>query len=683
MRYLPQMPFTVFYLCLLVNIILFTACNKNKPDTGNGTLKHRFRDIDSLIIAGKGDSAFKLMARLRPQIKNSDPLICQYYNISAEHFRSDIPFMQLYADSALSFFTNKNNIEQYKEQYLQTLLTKGDACMLDGRYNLALHYYDSGKDLLINGGCDDGILATKIAGIYYAQKNYALSARYWGESYRHLGACNPGISAQKLFFMRQSSLNNAGVAFERDGQLDSAVYYYNRDLKLIQQADKENVLTKYYINVSSIVVTDNLGGIAIKKNNYPEADRYLTIALHIPTVDVDGMRITPYIKFADLNTRTGNYARAAEAFNESRKLLNLYWKDNPDALIKWNKLYAAYLFKIKQPELAYQYLNTYIHISDSIQLRTNKILKLDIDRELISLHQQQALAGLKEQNKLNLIYLLAVTITALLLTVITVLITRSLRRSRKNHRDSVLYNEQLKDTLAKLESANQNYIRMMRVMAHDLRNPLWGITGLATMLLNDDEEHFSADGRHTLKLIESTGSNTMDMINELLKSGLDDENAPISVEEVNLKKLLFDSVELLRFKAKDKGQEIIFESDGEPVMALVNVEKMWRVFNNVIVNAIKFSFEGGSIHVGIRVQEGNVLIHVADNGIGIPEKNRESIFEMFTPSKRQGTGGEQPFGLGLSITKKIIEKHGGKIWFTSETGKGTIFYLQLSANKIN
>ncbi|WP_184544098.1 tetratricopeptide repeat-containing sensor histidine kinase [Mucilaginibacter sp. FT3.2] len=674
-------PYTVFYPYLFIYIILFTACENPGSNKESITLKRQFENVDSLIIASKGDSAIKILLKLRPQIKSNDPYITVYYCIMADRSRYNVPAMQVYADSALAFFNDKNNADKYKEQYLQTLLTKGDACMLDGRYNQALHYYDSGKRLLINGSCDDGILSARMADIYFAQKNYALAAKYWGQNYNHLGACNPMLTREKLFFIRQSALNNAGVAFERNGQLDSAAFYYNRDLKLIQQADRDNILTKFYINASSIVVYDNLGGLAIKKGNYGEANRCLTIALNTPTVDVDGMRITLYMKYADLNTRTGNYSQAAEAFNKSRKLLDRYWKDNPDALLKWNKLYAAYLFKIKQPEKAYQYLDTYVRLSDSLQASTSKIFRLDVDRELTTLHQQQTLNELKQQDKLKLIYLVAITIAAVLLSVIMVLITRSLKRSRKNHHNTVLYNGQLKDTLAKLESANQNYIRMMRVMAHDLRNPLWGITGLATMLL-DEDEHFSEDSRHALKLIESTGSNTMDMINELLRSGLDDENAPIAAEEVNLKKLLFDSVELLRFKAKTKNQEIIFENDDKPVIAHVNAEKMWRVFNNVIVNAIKFSFEGGTIKIGMQVQENQVLIHVEDNGIGIPEKNRESIFEMFTPSKRQGTGGEQPFGLGLSITKKIIEKHGGKIWFTSEVGKGTVFYLQLNLNTI-
>jgi signal transduction histidine kinase len=676
MRFNRLMFYRFAQLVILFNIIILCGCGSSQNHADDPALKSAYQHIDSLVVAGKGDSAMGMLKVLGKKIKRNDQLIIQYYCLMAENHRFDLPNMELYADSAMAFFDDKENAIKYPESYLQALFIKGDACLLDKRYNQALHYYDKGRTVIADGNCDNGLLATKLAGIYYAQKNYALAAKYWGQNYRLLGTCDPKITPQKLFFMRQAALNNAGFSFEKSGQIDSAASYYQQDFNLIQQIDKDNILDKYYVNTSSIVVYDNLGGLAIKHGNYTEAFKYLNKCVSIPTIDIDGMRITPFMKLADLYVRTGNYPQAALAFDKSRQLLNKYWRGNPEGNIKWHKLYADYLIKLNQPAKAYEHLGDYIRLSDSLENATSKIFRLDVDRELTSLHQQQLLAELKQQDKLKLIYLAAISVVLLLLIVIVVLVSRNLKRSRKGHRKTEIYASQLKDTLAELEGANKNYIRMMRVMAHDLRNPLWGITGLATMLL-DEEESVSAESRHALKLIESTGSNTMDMINELLRSGLDDENEAIVLEEINLKKLLFDSVELLRFKAKDKNQQIVFEADDNPVITRVNAEKMWRAFNNVIVNAIKFSFDGGIITVKMVADDKHITVSVADCGIGISDKNRDSIFEMFTPNKRQGTGGEQPFGLGLSITKKIMEKHGGKVWFTSEVGKGTVFYLEL------
>jgi signal transduction histidine kinase len=235
----------------------------------------------------------------------------------------------------------------------------------------------------------------------------------------------------------------------------------------------------------------------------------------------------------------------------------------------------------------------------------------------------------------------------------------------------------LQRALRESERTNLNYIRIMRVMAHDLRNPVSGITGIAGLLL--DEESFSDDNRQMLKLIENTGIHSLEMINELLKTGLADENEPLLKEPFDIKEIVMDSVELLQFTANDKNQLIVFEHDGQPLVINVNYEKIWRVVNNLIVNAIKFSYVSGAIKVQIQNNEDkhHVLLSITDSGIGIDNTRKKEIFEMFTPMKQPGTNGEQSFGLGLSISKKIIEKHRGKIWFDSEIGIGTTFYVQL------
>lgn len=182
-----------------------------------------------------------------------------------------------------------------------------------------------------------------------------------------------------------------------------------------------------------------------------------------------------------------------------------------------------------------------------------------------------------------------------------------------------------------------------------------------------------------LKLLESTGVHALEMINELLNSGLGNDEGPLIKEETDIKELLYDSVELLQYKANEKKQQITVESDDAPIIAAVNHEKIWRVFNNLIVNAIKFSYVGGLIFVSIKVLTGTrkILISIADNGMGIPDSDKDRIFEMFTTAKRPGTEGEQPFGLGLSISKRIIENHNGRLWFESSAGYGTTFYIEL------
>jgi two-component system sensor histidine kinase VicK len=142
-------------------------------------------------------------------------------------------------------------------------------------------------------------------------------------------------------------------------------------------------------------------------------------------------------------------------------------------------------------------------------------------------------------------------------------------------------------------------------------------------------------------------------------------------------------VELLRFKAAEKGQKILLETPDKQQELLISREKIWRVISNLISNAIKFSPTGETITVKVTNNADAVVISVKDNGIGIPEKLQTEVFNMFTSAQRPGTDGEKSFGLGLSICRQIVEKHNGKIWLESSDGHGTTFFVSLPVQPLD
>ncbi|MCR8556697.1 hypothetical protein KXD93_03550 [Mucilaginibacter sp. BJC16-A38] len=658
----------LFWLCGL------SSCSQTDSAAHN-EIKKQLQITDSLIIAGKGDSAIALLQKLRTGIPASDPLICTYYYLLSGHNFNSPALMNKYADSAMVFFADQKTIEKYPNEYFQSVLTKGDACLKNKDYIGALKYYYKGQEILPAGICDNGNLASKIGVIYFAQKNYIMAARYQAKSYSRLGQCSDGITAQKLFFLKQGALNNTGFSFQKAGMPDSAIKYYLKDVALIDNTERTRQIDERYINSARLVVYDNLGGINLQQGNLQLAKSYLDKSTALDKGNMDGAGIPPLLKLAELNLKTGNYADIAGLFSKSRILLTLYPDENIDSELKWNRLYAQYLFKINEPAKAYHFLNTYLDLKEHEDKTYSDLYRLNIDSELKSLQQKQALVKLQEQDKIKRMYIVGFAIFVIFSVATILMISRILKRTKESRETVTKHNKELQRAMDELERVNKNYIRIMRVMAHDLRNPLSGITGLAAMLMIEDE--FSEDSKNMLRLIETTGLHSMEMINELLKSGLADENEKLVKQRIDLNSLLYDSVELLQFKAREKNQTIAFEHDNKPLMAEVNHEKIWRVINNIIVNAIKFSHEGGIIKVGISGKESKILISIADNGIGISEEQKDIVFEMFTPAKKSGTNGEQPFGLGLSISKRIIELHGGRIWFESNMGKGTIFYVEL------
>lgn len=652
-------------------ILLYGCTNHQSSSKINAThINKQLRLADSLMAAGKKHEGTLMFAGIRKQLNESHPSIVNYYCLIAK-WTYQWGMNNKYADSALSYFNSEALKKEYPAEYYKALLAKGETCIYLKQYNQALRYYYDARKIFSTGNCEDGYLGAKIARIYYNQHNYKTAAQLWVEGVSSMSRCQNAVSYPMYFYTMQSFLNNAGLSYEKAGMMDSAGYYYLKDIKLISEAEKQQI----DISAAKISVYDNLGSLNLKLGRVIKAVDYLTLSVTTPINEVDGIKIPPYIKLAQAQMTFKNYPLALKSLQLARQRLDRF-PNNLDQEVLWYKVNAAYLYQTKKAGQSYESVLRYVQLKDSLEHASTDLLRLDVDGEMKAMYQQQAIHDLSHKNKLKKFYLAGSLTAALLAVIIIFLIYRNLKRSQKMHQVSELHNQHMQQAMDELKRANENYIRIMRIMAHDLRNPLSGMTGLASVLLAEDD--FSNDNRHMLQLIESTGIHSMEMIGELLKTGLADETEPIVTGLVDLKALLYESVELLRFKAMEKNQQIIFENiDDQPITARVSHEKIWRVFNNLIVNAIKFSYEGSEVKVNIIQERQEIIISIADSGIGISDKDKALIFEMFTPSKKLGTQGEQSFGLGLSISKRIIEKHNGKIWFNSKEGVGTTFYIKL------
>jgi signal transduction histidine kinase len=257
------------------------------------------------------------------------------------------------------------------------------------------------------------------------------------------------------------------------------------------------------------------------------------------------------------------------------------------------------------------------------------------------------------------------------ITIIVVLVVYRLYRvSRRLNRQISEQNTQMQKALTALEQSQEDNTRMMQIVAHDLRNPIGGMFSIASMML--DEERPEED-RMLLELIRTSGQNSLDLVSDLLQVHTKLEE--LKKEPVDLGQMLHYCVDLLRHKAEAKGQQIDLRTSAVVIPA--NREKLWRVISNLIANAIKFSPAGSAIRVSLQEDANQIRIAVEDHGIGIPQELAPKIFDMFTDAKRTGTAGEPPFGLGLAISKQIVEAHGGKIWFDSKPANGTTFFVEL------
>ncbi len=231
---------------------------------------------------------------------------------------------------------------------------------------------------------------------------------------------------------------------------------------------------------------------------------------------------------------------------------------------------------------------------------------------------------------------------------------------------------------------NEQKNEFLGIAAHDLRNPLGVIMGYSQLLL---EGLFGFLDEKQTKFVSAIrkSSNTMhNLINDLLDtSKIESGKLGLNVQETDLISLCRENVELNSAMAKKKRIQLHFEYDENIPKVMLDPDKIDQVLNNLITNAIKFSYPDTTIRVSLSKNEHNVLIEVQDEGQGVPENELDTIFKSFSKSSVRSTGGEKSTGLGLAIVRKIVEGHHGSIRVESEVGKGSIFYVYLPIEKNN
>ena len=275
---------------------------------------------------------------------------------------------------------------------------------------------------------------------------------------------------------------------------------------------------------------------------------------------------------------------------------------------------------------------------------------------------------LKSQQRL---FLLSVIICILCLSFIIVL-WRYASKLKKAGNALKLQFAQTESTAQSLDKLNKNYSRVIKMVAHDLRNPISTIN-MISELINPAMPR--EEVQELTDIIKSLSKNCFELIDQLLHADLN-EAQQMMKSKLDLNSLLSQCVRLLNFKAKEKQQQIIFSNRNE-FMLFADADKLTRVITNLVMNAIKFSPEDSIIQIKTFLKGRNAIMAVIDQGIGIPVILQNRIFDPFTTAKRPGTKGETTFGLGLYISKRIVEAHGGIIWFDSMPGHGTAFYVQL------
>jgi PAS domain S-box-containing protein len=215
---------------------------------------------------------------------------------------------------------------------------------------------------------------------------------------------------------------------------------------------------------------------------------------------------------------------------------------------------------------------------------------------------------------------------------------------------------------------------VMGVVAHDLRNPMAAILMNAASLRRRGAEPERRSQR-ARENIERAGGRMNHLISDLLDVSLI-EAGKLAIERarVSTRQLLEETVEAQRPLAASKAIDLQLEVAGAPADLWGDEHRLLQVFENLVGNALKFTSQGGRVLIGAAPSQGDILFWVADNGPGIPAHALPHVFERFWQLMK---GDRKGAGLGLPVTRGIVEAHGGQIWVESTLGRGSIFFFTI------
>jgi PAS domain S-box-containing protein len=230
---------------------------------------------------------------------------------------------------------------------------------------------------------------------------------------------------------------------------------------------------------------------------------------------------------------------------------------------------------------------------------------------------------------------------------------------------------------ARLQELDRLKDELLAVTSHDLRSPITTIR-MATDILLDERRAARVDRHRYLETISQATRRMLVLSNDLSDlARINTGELQLEITPVVLSEVARAAVRELAVKAAGKAITMSVDVAGDEPPVAGDYNRLYQVISNLLGNAIKFTPEGGQVHIRVRSAPGEVVLEVQDTGIGIPAGQVAEMFQHFKHASRPGTAGEQGTGLGLTIVRRLVELHGGQITVDSEEGRGSTFTIRL------
>ena len=256
------------------------------------------------------------------------------------------------------------------------------------------------------------------------------------------------------------------------------------------------------------------------------------------------------------------------------------------------------------------------------------------------------------------------------------IMAEKLSRSRHHLEDRITQaTRELSQANQELQHLDQLKTEFFADMSHELRSPLTAIKGGVDYLKRTIDDPNSQSYLH---IVQKNADRMMNLVSDLFDlTKIDAGKLAWQFEESDLTGLVQEVIEIMQIQAEARNISISF-NNARPIMVEMDPERIEQVLVNLLENALKFSDMNSRVLISAKEEEDQVLLSVQDEGVGIDRQDLNQVFRKFhTLPSAGGAGQSSGTGLGLTICRKIIEAHGGRIWVQSRKGKGSIFTFSL------
>ncbi len=585
--------------------------------------------------------------------------------------------------------------------HIDGLSFAGECCIFLGQYNEALSLLEKAEGLIQLDEKRNGVaeIYNHIGNVKYYTGQFKNSLEY------HLKAL--AIREETKDIKGQAaSLNNIGMIHQRFGEYAVALEYHHRSLQLKQE---NNLIQSTWASLN------NIGEVYQELGEYTEALNFHFKSLEI-IQDIKNIRAewTVITNIGLCYRALGDFENGLDCLMKSFAMVE-DTNDLHGKAISMNNLGSHFLDQ-GEIEIAAGYFNSGLKLSRKLGNPTCEVVSL-LGKGLVNLRRNEikiSLAFLKEglkiatKCKLNpQAFLIHKALSECYETIglipeayhhhklyhalkqevhnedagkkLKYLEYRSkLAQSNKEVEIQRMKSTRLVDSMERLRVVMNVKNEFLGIVTHDLKNPLFGIQGLASVIISDFDLMSKEDIIECAHNIRSSSNQMFDLIRNLLEmNSLDSGKITLELVPVSLPELFLKSNSLFFHLAKEKEIVLNFQQPEDELSILADRSALSQVLDNLITNSIKFSTRKTKIDVTAARINDKVVIQVQDEGPGMTKDDHKKLFRRFTQLSAKPTGGENSTGLGLNISKQLTELMNGRIWCDSEKGKGCCFFIEL------